>query len=271
MKKTFRILTLTILALAAIFLNSCQKENLQDAVDNLVTGQDLSTIQSIMENDEEEILGDEIGFRGGTCVIKTFSAATGVYPQIITLDFGSGCEGKYGNIRKGKLTINISADPRTKNALLVITPTDFYVDDIKVEGTRTWTNLGTDANGNKSMSRTVVGGKLTFPSGKTATFEGTETIVQTAGAATKLNKLDDAFEISGSRTGINRNGREYSAVVSVPLLKNGTCPYIVRGVINISREGTSRSLDYGTGSCDSEGILTLANGNTRIVPLKRWW
>ena len=271
MKKTIGILCCTTLVFAAFFLSSCRKDSIQDTVDNLVTGQDLSTIQSIMEEDEDEILGDEIGFRGGACVVKTFSAATGVYPQTITLDYGAGCEGKNGHIRKGKLTINISADPKTKNALVVITSTDFYFDDIKVEGTRTWTNLGTDANGNKSMTRTVVGGKLTFPSGKTATFTGTETIVQVAGGSTKLNKSDDAYEINGSRTGINRNGKEYSAVVTVPLLKNGTCPYIVRGVISISKEGISRSLDYGTGNCDSEGVLTLLNGSTRIVQLKRWW
>lgn len=271
MKKVNGVSIISILAIAVLFFTACKKDSVLDTVDNLVTGQDLSTIQTIMENDEDEILGDEIGFRGGACVVKTFSSATGVYPQTITLDFGAGCEGKNGHIRKGKLIVNISADPKTTGALVVITPSDFFVDDIKVEGTRTWTNLGVDASGNKSLSRTVVGGKLTFPGGKTATFEGTEKIVQKAGASTKLNKLDDEYEITGSRSGVNRNGKEYSAFISVPLLKNGSCPYIVRGVINITKEGSSRSLDYGTGTCDSEGILTLANGNTRIIQLKRWW
>lgn len=271
MKKIMGVFICIALSAAAFFFSSCKKETLQDAVDNLVTGQDLSTAQTIMENDEDEIVGDEIGFRGGACVVKTFSAAAGVYPQTITLDFGAGCEGKNGHIRKGKLIVNVSADPKSNGAIIVVNPSDFYVDDIKVEGTRTWTNLGYDANNNKSLSRKVVGGKLTFPSGKTATFESTEFIVQTAGGSTKLNKTDDVYEISGSRTGINRNGKAFTATVGKPLIKNGSCQYIVSGTINISKDGASRSLDYGNGDCDSEGILTLSNGTTRTVQLKRWW
>ncbi|MFZ4544442.1 MAG: hypothetical protein ACOYOA_10360 [Saprospiraceae bacterium] len=271
MKRIIGIFVFLVSTFAMLFFSACNKETLQDAIDNLVTGQDLSTVQTIMENDEDEIVADEIGFRGGACVVKTFSAPQGTYPQTITLDFGAGCEGKNGHVRKGTLIVNVSADPKTNGAIVVVNPSNFFVDDIKVEGIRTWTNLGTDANNNKSLSRKVVGGKLTFPNGKTVTFESTEFIVQTAGGATKLNKTDDVYEISGTRTGVNRNGKEYTATIGKALVKNGTCPYIVSGTINISKDGASRSLDYGNGDCDSEGLLTLSNGTTRTIQLKRWW
>lgn len=258
-------------SIITLFLSACNKEKIQDIVDSNIMSQDLSTTQSLVEDEESEIINDEIGFRGD-CVVKTYSAAQGTYPQTVTLDFGTGCLSKRGHTRKGILTITMSADPKTAGAVVTVLPSsNFFVDDIKVEGTRTWTNLGKDSNGNKSWKREVKGGKLTFPSGKTTSFDASETIKQTAGAGTVLNLTDDVYEISGSRTGTNRNGKTYTATITSPLVKNGECAYIVKGIITISNEDTSRSFDYGDGTCDSVGTAILADGSTRTIQLRRWW
>ena len=270
MKKIIGIFGLFALVATTTFMVSCQKEKLQEIIDNLMTSQDLTTAQTVIEDEEDEIIGDEIGFRGG-CVTKTYSAAVGTYPQTVTLDFGAGCEGKNGKIRKGKLIVTLSADPKTAGAVIKVVPSDFSVDDIKVEGTRTWTNLGKDAAGNRSWNRVVTNGKLTFPNGKSAAFESNETVKQTAGGATVSNKTDDVYEITGTRSGTNRAGKEFTANVAKPLVKNGNCQYIVSGVIEITKEGNSKSIDYGNGTCDDEGTVTLADGTTKIVKLRRWW
>jgi hypothetical protein len=117
----------------------------------------------------------------------------------------------------------------------------------------------------------VTNGKLTFPSGKTATFESTETVRQTAGGATAANKTDDVYEIMGTRSGVNRNGKIYTATVTKALVKKGDCQFIVSGIIEITKESASRSLDYGNGECDNQGTATLADGTTKVITLKRWW
>jgi hypothetical protein len=269
MKKIIGFFSFSALV-AALFFTSCRKEKLQEVLDNLATSQDMSVAQTLLENEEDDIIGDEMGFRGG-CVVKTFANAQGVYPQVVTLDFGAGCDNGNGHIRKGKLVINLTADPKTTGAIVTVNPTDFFVDDIRVEGTRTWTNLGKDAAGNRSWKRVVTNGKLTFPNGKTGTFESTETVKQTAGAATAQNKSDDVYEITGSRSGINRNGKTYSATVTKALVKKRDCEFIVSGTLEITKESTSRSLDYGNGDCDNQGTATLADGTTKVITLKRWW
>jgi hypothetical protein len=268
MKKIVGILS--IVAAAALFFTACNKEKIETVVDNLTMSQDLNTAQQIIEDEEDEIIGDEIGFRGG-CVVKSFSVAQGTYPQDVTLDFGAGCEGKNGKIRKGKLIVNLSADPKTAGAVITVNPLEFFVEDIKVEGTRIWTNIGRDASGNRQWKREVQNGKLTFPNGKLTTFTATETVKQTAGASTLSNRFDDAYEITGTRTGINRAGKEFVASITKALVKKGDCANIVSGIIEISREGNARTLDFGNGNCDQIGIVTLADGSIREIQLRRWW
>lgn len=269
MKKVFGILSSVAIA-AGLFFTSCNREKLETILDNLTMSQDLNTAQQVIEDEEDEIIGDEIGFRGG-CVIKTFSAAQGTYPQTVTLDFGAGCEGKNGKIRKGKLVVTLSADPKTSGAVVTVNPKDFFVEDIKVEGTRIWTNLGKDASGNRQWKREVKSGKLTFPNGKFTTFTAAETVKQTAGGSTVSNKLDDVYEITGSRTGINRAGKEFSATVTKALIKKGDCANIVSGIIEITKEGNARTLDFGNGTCDQIGTVTLVDGTQKEIQLKRWW
>jgi hypothetical protein len=272
MKKIIGIFAFAALCML-ISLTSCNKDKIETAVDTAVTGQDLSATQTLMEDDEDEILNEQVaGARGGDCATKTFAQPKGTFPQTITIAYpAEGCTDKKGRLRKGTLVVNVSADPKLAGSIIKVTPTDFSVDGIKVEGVRTWTNNGKDAAGNKNLTRVVTGGKLTFPNGKSATFESTETLKQTAGAATPDLKDDDVYEITGSRTGVNRLGKAYTATITTKLVKNFSCMHIVSGIVEISKDGVSKSIDFGDGACDDKATLTLADGKTKEITLKKWW
>jgi hypothetical protein len=271
MKKIIGIFTFAIL-LALTTFTSCKKEKIETALDNIVTGQDIATTQALMEDDEDEILNEQVGEARGGCATVTFAKAKGTFPQTITIEYpAAGCTDKKGRVRTGKLTAEVSADPKTKGAIIKVTPTDFKVDGILVEGTRTWTNNGTDAQGNKNLTRVVVGGKLTFPDGKTATFESTETLVQTKGGASKADRSDDVYEITGNRSGTNRLGKTYAAEITTKLVKDFSCNHVVSGVLQITKDTNSKSIDFGNGTCDDKATVTLSNGISKEVTLKKWW
>jgi hypothetical protein len=273
MKKKFEILTLfAFIALGIFTTTSCRKEKIETAIDNLVTGQDVATTQGLMEDDEDEILNEQVaGARGGCATVK-FLKTKGIFPQTIIVDYpATGCMDKKGRTRTGTLTVEVSADPKLKGSTIVVTPTNFTIDGIKVEGVRTWTNNGKDAAGNKNLNRVVKDGKLTFPNGKVATFDTNETLKQIAGAATPDDKTDDVVEITGTRNGINRNGKAYSAEITTKLVKNFSCAHIVSGIVTITNDTSSRSIDFGDGTCDDKATVTLANGTTKEVTLKKWW
>ena len=273
MKKILGIFTFAaFIALSIFTTTSCKKEQIATAVDNLVTGQDVATTQALMEDDEDEILNEQVAGARGGCALVTFAKTKGTFPQTITIAYpAAGCVDKKGRTRTGTLVAEVSADPKVKSSIIKVTPTAFTIDGIKVEGIRTWTNNGKDAAGNKNWMRVVTGGKLTFPNGKIATFEATETLKQIAGAATPDEKADDVVEITGTRSGVNRNGNTYSAEITTKLVKNFSCAHVVSGVVTITKETTSRSIDFGDGTCDDKATVTLANGTTKEVTLKKWW
>ena len=244
MKKIFGIIAIAaFIALSIFTTTSCKKEQIATTVDNLVTGQDVATTQALMEDDEDEILNEQVAGARGGCALVTFAKTKGTFPQTITIDYPkTGCVDKKGRTRTGSLTVDVSADPKTKGSIIVVKPTNFTIDGIKVEGTRTWTNNGKNAAGNKNWTRVVAGGKLTFPNGKTATFDATENLKQIAGVATPDDKTDDVVEITGSRTGVNRNGNAYSAEITTKLVKNFSCAHIVSGVVTITKETDRKSV-----------------------------
>lgn len=55
-----------------------------------------------------------------------------------------------------------------------------------------------------------------------------------------------------------------------PLRRELACRFIVSGVLEISRNDATASLDFGDGSCDAVGILTYPDGSTEEIFLRRF-
>lgn len=269
MKKS--ILILITLFAGVLAFNACKKsdDNTNDA--EITTAEDLATNEDFSE--ELDYSADKaIEDRGGSSACPTVTTAQpwGTWPNTITIDYGAdGCLGPHGeHLLKGKIIITQSAEMLTPGATHTKTFENFYVDDVKVEGTKTWTNNGTDAAGDWSYTKTATDMKLTYADGTSTTWNHTQTTTLIEGGNTPL-LFDNVWSTTGSSSGVNRNGVSFSSNITEPLIKKASCRWISAGVTEITRDGKTSTLDFGDGSCDRFATLTTASGNTFSIRLRR--
>ncbi len=280
--KTLKFVIVTLL-FAGLFFTSCKKTTETASPQEELTAEEATSVSD--EIVETEATLEEIDYTAdeqvenvlfgpppppGSCPTVTKDQPQGVFPVMVTIDFGASCEGPDGKIRSGKIVINLSAQPMTAGATKTVTLVDFMVDGKSVEGVRTWTNNGLDDQGRPSWSRSTTGAKITWPDGSTKTWEANHTILMTAGFTTPHYKMDDEFEITGSRSVVRKDGTTFSSTITTPLLKKHICRWIVSGEREITRNGNTATLDYGNGDCDKWGTLTLPDGTTKEIKLKPW-
>lgn len=256
-----------------LFFTACKKDN-DNAIqsEQIVAAEDQTAATDLYEDVDEQV-DLAIDTRGGgsdDCPTVTIDPVDGSYPRTMTIDFGTdGCTGIDGRVRKGQIVVTLTDTLSNVGAVRTATFVDFFVDDAQLEGTRTLTNLGPNADGDPSFSRTVDGGKITFPNGDVSTWEADHLITVTEGSNTPA-RLDNVWEVTGGGSGVNRNGKAFTTLIVTPLVHKRICPWTVSGVKNLTIEDKTVTIDYGNGDCDRQAIVTGPNGNTRQI-LIRWW
>lgn len=189
------------------------------------------------------------------------------WPKTVTFDFADGTT-KYNINRKGKIKAVYSNRFKTTGAKVTLTFENYYVNDTKIEGTKTITNLGKNAAGNYIFSVVVSKSKINDKRG-TFTYEANRTIEWIKGEGTPLNIFDDEFAITGSSIGTNSKGITFTTNITSPLIKKIGWPYLVAGVIEIKPGDLAiRVLNYGNGDLDAKATVTV-NGTTREVILRK--
>lgn len=265
MKKT----SLFLIALfAGLFVvQSCRKRDNEDRA--IVTAEDISAAEDYgaqVDLDADQAIQERGG--GGSCPTVTFAQPEGTWPNTITIDYGAACTRPDGRVLSGKIVINQTAEITAAGAVRTITFENFKIDGTQLEGTRTRTNNGKNANGHWNFTVTGENMKLSFEDGATITWDKTRTSTLIQGGNT-LTYLDDVWSSTGSATGVNRNGTAFTMTITSPLVKRAVCRWISSGVIEFSSNGRTRTLDFGDGTCDRFGTLTLANGDTYSIRLRR--
>ncbi|MCB0527629.1 MAG: hypothetical protein H6565_09075 [Lewinellaceae bacterium] len=270
MKKS--ILLLIVFVSATALFNACKKSDDNKANDaDIMTSEDLATNEDFSE--EIDFAVDvAIEDRGGpgACPVVTLDQPWGTWPNKITIDYGpDGCTGPNGDhLLKGKIIVEQSAEMFTAGATRTKTFEDFYVDDVKVEGSKSWINNGLDAAGNWSYTKTATNMLLSYPDGTTSSWNHTHTSTLIQGALT-LTHWDNIWSTTGASSGVNRNGVSYSATITEPLIKKATCRWISEGVVEFTRDGNTSTLNFGNGTCDRFATLTTASGDTFTILLRR--
>jgi len=125
-------------------------------------------------------------------------------------------------------------------------------------------------NGAIKFTVQVVGGKVTFPSGRGYKYESLKYKAQIDGMATVDNQ-DDVYKIEGrSKTEFN-NGVTINLNTESPLIKKVACNWINDGTLKVKINSRVFFLDYGApnnGDCDNKALLTWDNGNKhRLITL----
>lgn len=207
---------------------------------------------------------------GGSAPCAVLSVAitdTTKYPVTVSIDFGTGCTGTDGVVRKGKVTYVFSGKIYTPGTTVTASFDSYSVNGYQLAGTYSITNNST-GNGISFITR-VTDGKITFPDASYYAYAGTRGVSQTGGVGT-LTVLDDSYSITGSHSFGSSAGKSLVDSITTPLLWQTTCRHIGSGVIGftygdgaISLKGT---LDYGTGTCDNTATIKVG-ATTKVIQL----
>jgi hypothetical protein len=201
----------------------------------------------------------------GDCATITVSPNDSTYPKTITVDFGDSCRGRDGKLRSGKIVMYLTGPIRRPGSVLSITFVNFYLNHIKLEGTKTISNLS--ENGIIKFTVQVTGGKVTFPNGRGYSYESFKYKKQIEGMST-ANPHDDIFQITGWAHVTFNNGTTVNVETVDPLIKEVACRWISDGTLKIKINDRVLKLDYGfpnNGDCDNKALLTWNNGNSQRV------
>ena len=193
MKTNILLKSCSILTIAAVSLiTSCNDEERITAQDS----QDISeeAVTDSYFQDIDDMAGVAIGeapeaqYNGGRTQ-STFTVSdnrfrcsgspltltlekTGSNPSgVITVDFGTGCTDLRGNTRSGKLFFTYNGKRFVSGSTVVITGENYTINGIKLEGTRTLTNVTGSTDVSPKFNAKLTGGKATFEDNSVATRE----------------------------------------------------------------------------------------------------
>jgi hypothetical protein len=212
------------------------------------------------------------------CAMVTLEFATANNPPandpptvihgFITIDFGTGCTGPNGRVRKGKIKIEFLGARFQPGSTVTITTEDYYVDGIRIDGVRTEVNSSesTEDAPKFTIDESV---EIMFLDGSTATRESHR--VRTWNRA--ANPLEDTWTVTDGgipTVGTTRKGIDYVMNITKALVFKRSCAISSKMVVPV--EGTKElvigtkkiTTDFGTGNCDTVITITI-NGRSKDI------
>lgn len=191
----------------------------------------------------------------------------------IVINFGESCEDPFGNIRRGKIKIHFEGRKFRPGSFISIAFENYQINDIKLSGVRTLTNLGTSTVGEPKFQIELANGSVEWD-GNIATRENC--FVGSWDRGNILTASDDELRVSQcadvdvAAEGINRKGVHYKVFIDKPLVYKRGCPMAVSGTKTFVEVNTGKEIiiDYGSGTCDAEITLTV-NGSIHNVRSRR--
>ena len=274
--KTTKKLILVCLAAGLATFTACKKEkdDLNDTTSASDSEQGETFSNDVMNIADNAAKTGSAGFRTSSAEeayeamsqCATVTHDTVANPRSLIIDFGtSNCLCADGRNRRGKIIVTYTGRYFTTGSVKTMTFDNFYRNDNKLEGLRTITNNGTDANGHMSWSVNAQGMKITKSNGKIHTWNSNRTRTIIAGNDTPAWN-DDVYEITGSATGVNAAGINYTAIITTPLHRALSCRWIDSGKIEITPDGKAkRTIDFGSGTCDDQASVSVKNRTRNIT------
>ncbi|MFN5250563.1 MAG: hypothetical protein ACK5DE_05910 [Bacteroidota bacterium] len=297
MKKFKYLLFIPAVAALVAGVQSCKLDT-AGVKDNITSAQDFSTAETefagafdvaddINQSDGKIKKGASTILPSGAVldfVDSTFTDGDGIE---YTLDFGPvGGSFPYGILcgdgkyRAGKLRISVSKPYAQIGTSVTLTASEssngefYYSGDgtnmFRIEGVISYTRTA-----DQELTIAITDGKVYKELDKTAgsthaAFRGNKVIKRTKGSGTP-GMLGDEYEVTGSGSGTNIDGEDYTWSIDVPLLKKielGCAKTFVVGVLTIQNLSASSSLKvdfdpYKNGACDK--VAKAIIGSREII------
>lgn len=199
------------------------------------------------------------------CAIITYDSLNASDNDTLTVDFGSvGCIDMFGRNNKGKIVCVYTNGYNDSLATKTISFVNYFVDNIQIEENITITNNGRNTSGNQVYSFSC-SGTLIKTSG-TISFNSSLSAEQVAGVVTG-SFLDDSWSITGTSSGIAREGTNFTAAITQAVVKDIACLWHKSGKVDQTTPGyLSGLIDYGVGTCDDQAFITYGT-NTFVFTL----
>ncbi len=265
-----KILKWTVLSALTIGLASCQKEKEEQQE---IESENTEEVALILSFDQEMDNMADMSMEGNpeqksafsTCL--SYNIDTSGVTNIITLDWGSSnCQGPDGVYRRGIIKIMFDDQPFQPGSVRTITLDGYAVNDFEINGYKSITFMGMNSNqqpyANLQSDLTVMrpdSSEFIWNSSRQRTWvEG----------FMNFDPFDNVVEVTGEAEGTTASGIDFELDITKALRAEATCSNIVSGTIDISSPAFStRSLDYGNGSCDNVATISV-NGNSKTITLK---
>lgn len=263
-----------VTATISILLFSCRKPD-NDITDRL----------SLDNSDAEQVYNDvhqmsEEAYNGSLTSFKTDDASgilsggcdtviVDTIARVITIDFGPvNCTCADGKNRRGKISINYTGRYKDAGSVRTITFDNYYVNDNKVEGTKTVTNMGMNPDGNYYYNVSVSGSIIKADGSGTITWTSSRVRTWVNGYSTPT-RSDDKYTITGSASGTTADGDAFTATISSPITFDMNCRYrLTAGSIIFNKiGGIDRTINFGSGACDNTFTVS-ARGRTRTLTFR---
>jgi hypothetical protein len=285
MKKSLKKSNLTgfLPIMLLLAMGSCNNEEYNGAEEDAAF-----EVAELVASDEADLISEEIANIGedvyATEEIRTTSKSfflSNYLPECVTIttvvsgdnkettiDFGEGCEMPNGNLLSGIIQLSYAKDMDAATKTINLSLENFTFNEVAVTGGATLVRERSNDNGNP-QSNAVAGYNGVWPDGSDASFSGNRTREWVEGYGSGFWS-DNVFLISGKGTYTNKAGDVYSRETMGSLRRELSCRFIVSGVLEIAKNNTTVSLDFGDGTCDGKGLLTFPSGETREILLRRF-
>lgn len=298
--KTNAILSLLAFSLM-LSLGSCKKDDDTDAI--FAADQQVSKDQNQADNEVEDVsaMQDDLmaqnearlyartnvndtvyTFPFDSCATVTLvpkgSNATGS----ITVDYGTGCQGRDGRFRKGIVKWTYTDRLRKPGAVVTTTFQNYAVKPLNASeyvqidnaSNKITTNLNTVEVSQEIPTlklRREVNMILRFSDNSTFSWAGTKNVEWNLGILGY--RWDNVYTLkAGSQLqGTDRIGRTYGLLVNLDVVRKASCSLAgifkpVSGQVSITHDDKSKVVDFGDGNCDNTVTITINGKRTRT----RW-
>jgi len=266
------------IAIIGVVMNSCKRDHLDN--DNIA--QDYATADAIFTEahiiaDEAEQQGtislkedDFMGITTGSCAVVTKDSTTTLGSRLITVDFGSGCQGYDGKTRRGKVLISYAGRYNDSGTVATIHFDGYGVNGNLVDNGSVKTITNITQSGSNPKRSVSVSGRITLANNKGVVVWTANRVREFIEGANTPLWDDNVYAITGNSSGTTATNKSFTANITSALRKDFGCAASRRGftagTIDVNVAGKLRILDFGNGTCDNTYTITI-NGKTYSVTL----
>jgi len=260
---------------AALFMAGCEQtgNNLEELDDNVtIAEEEIADLKSAEATDGDVCAARFAGhmFSGGMMMggyhlffgngfppCATVTVDSEEFPKTVTINYEEGCTGRMGLQKKGIITIYMTDTIINEGAEYTVTYDNLVMGQREISKTAYFKNLGPNDDGNWVIS---------YELSSTTTFEknGQEYIIvrELSGEREWLDGFDtpqmsdDIFFLSGSGTITVNDEIKFTKEIIEPLLIDRACRFPLSGIVEITRNDETMTIDFGTGECDNIAVVT---------------